>query len=201
MEEHLMQHCCKPVGNDGLLVLEQMNEHHANMAAWGFEHLRIDPQAHILDIGCGGGANIALMLKSTQGMVEGLDYSEVSVQKSGLLNEQAVKEGRCLIHRGEVSNLPFADTAFDLVTAFETIYFWPRIVEDFCEVYRVLKPGGLFFICNEDNGHAVRQAGIIKGMNLYDDQKIKNLLIGAGFSEIEISTKYPEDWVCALAVK
>lgn len=201
MEEHLMQHCCKPVGSDGIFVLEHMNEHHAGMAAWGFKHLDIDPQAHILDIGCGGGANIALMLQKTKNIVEGLDYSEVSVQKSSLLNEQNIKEGRCLIRQGEVSALPYPDLTFDLVTAFETIYFWPNIIEDFREVHRVLKPGGLFFICNEDNGHAIRQASIIKGMNLYDDHKIKNLLIQAGFSNIEISTKYPEDWVCALATK
>ena len=37
----------------------------------------------------------------------------------------------------------------DRVTAFETVYFWPELAQNFREVYRVLKPGGVFFICNE----------------------------------------------------
>ena len=36
--------------------------------------------------------------------------------------------------------------------AFETVYFWPELAQNFREVYRVLKPGGIFFICNEANG-------------------------------------------------
>ena len=39
-----------------------------------------------------------------------------------------------------------------MVTAFETVYFWPELAQNFREVYRVLKPGGVFFICNEANG-------------------------------------------------
>lgn len=44
------------------------------------------------------------------------------------------------------------DASFGLVTAFETIYFWPGLADCFREVYRVTKPGGTFFICNESNG-------------------------------------------------
>jgi ubiquinone/menaquinone biosynthesis C-methylase UbiE len=40
------------------------------------------------------------------------------------------------------SSLPFKDEKFDLATAFETIYFWPDLVNDFKEVNRVLKSGG-----------------------------------------------------------
>ena len=39
--------------------------------------------------------------------------------------------------------------SFDVVTAFETIYFWPDIEHCFNEVKKVLKPGGQFVIVNE----------------------------------------------------
>lgn len=52
------------------------------MAEWGLKSLKLKETDHILDIGCGGGANIAYMLKKcSKGTVNGIDYSEVSVEK------------------------------------------------------------------------------------------------------------------------
>ena len=51
-----------------------------------------------------------------------------------------------------MAELPFGAEQFEVVTAFETVYFWPELAQNFREVYRVLKPGGIFFICNEANG-------------------------------------------------
>ena len=48
--------------------------------------------------------------------------------------------------------MPFEDNTFDIVTAFETVYFWPDIEKSFGEVKRVLKPGGMFLIGCETNG-------------------------------------------------
>ena len=52
------------------------------------------------------------------------------------------------MQQASVAELPFEAEQFDVVTAFETIYFWPELAQNFREVYRVLKPGGTFFICN-----------------------------------------------------
>lgn len=38
---------------------------------------------------------------------------------------------------------------YDLATAFETIYFWPRLEKCFSQVANVLKPGACFLIVNE----------------------------------------------------
>ena len=51
--------------------------------------------------------------------------------------------------QGSVEHMNFTDASFDVVTAFETVYFWPGLPKCFQEVYRVLKPGGIFLICNE----------------------------------------------------
>lgn len=61
-----------------------------------------------------------------------------------------------MVLQGSVAGMIFAAGWFDLVTAFEAVYFWPDLPRSFREVYRVLKPGGTFFICNEcsdDTGH------------------------------------------------
>ncbi len=130
----------KPEGLFGRIMVKGMNGGgHAKMAEWGLSEVAISEVADILDIGCGGGGNIARLLKRCpKGTVTGIDFSPVSVQKSTKVNVKAIREGRCKVLEGNVANLPFADGSFDVVTAFETIYFWPDIEHCFNEVKRVL---------------------------------------------------------------
>ena len=143
----------KPVGFGGKIMVAMMNVGHSAVARWGLQFLNAAPDARVLDCGCGGGANIKRLLKKCpQGIVKGIDYSPVSVEKSKKVNETAIVEGRCTVLQGSVADMMFADNWFDAVTAFETVYFWPDLPQCFREVYRVLKPGGTLLICNESNG-------------------------------------------------
>ena len=101
----------------------------------------------VLDCGCGGGANIKTLLKLChKGKVHGIDYSAVSVEKMReKVNARAIAAGRCTVQQASVAELPFEAEQFDVVTAFETVYFWPELAQNFREVYRVLKPGGVIF--------------------------------------------------------
>ena len=133
----------KPVGFGGKLMVAMMNVGHSAVARWGLQFLNAAPDAKVLDCGCGGGANIKKLLKKCpQGIVKGIDYSSVSVEKSKKVNETAIAEGRCAVLQGNVADMIFAGDWFDAVTAFETVYFWPDLPQCFREVYRVLKPGG-----------------------------------------------------------
>ena len=143
----------KPVGFGGKIMVAMMNVGHSAVARWGLQFLNAAPDAKVLDCGCGGGANIKRLLKKCpEGIVKGIDYSPVSVEKSKKVNEAAIAEGRCTVLQGSVADMIFAGDWFDAVTAFETVYFWPDLPQCFREVYRVLKPGGTLLICNESNG-------------------------------------------------
>ena len=73
----------KPVGLGGKLMVSLMNLGHSPVAWWGLRFLNVAPDAKVLDCGCGGGANIKRLLKKCpQGIVKGIDYSPVSVEKS-----------------------------------------------------------------------------------------------------------------------
>ena len=114
----------------------------------GAEFLQPAPDAMVLDCGCGGGANIKTLLKlCPNGKVQGIDYSAVSVEKARKVNARAIAAGRCTVQQASVAELPFEAEQFDAVTAFETVYFWPELAQNFREVYRVLKPGGIFCGC------------------------------------------------------
>ena len=194
----------KPVGLGGKLMVAMMNLGHSPVARWGLHFLELTPDARVLDCGCGGGANMKRLLKKCpQGIVKGIDYSPVSVEKSKKVNEAAITEGRCAVLQGSVADMIFADDWFDAVTAFETVYFWPDLPRCFREVYRVLKPGGIFFICNEANGETAKDdkwTQIINGMTIYTDTALKAYLEQAGFCRIK-SHKNKKGWLCVTARK
>ena len=73
----------KPVGLGGKIMVAMMNLGHSPVARWGLRFLELTPDAKVLDCGCGGGANIKRLLKKCpEGIVKGIDYSPVSVEKS-----------------------------------------------------------------------------------------------------------------------
>ncbi len=75
----------------------------------------------ILDVGCGGGRTVSkLAAIATQGKVYGVDYSDESVAATKRTNVRWIDLGRVEIRHGSVSQLPFPDGMFDLVTAVET---------------------------------------------------------------------------------
>ena len=133
----------------------------------------------------------------------GVDYSPVSVEKARKVNRKAIECGRCAVTQGSVAELPFAALRFDLATAFETVYFWPDLPQCFREVFRVLRPGGVFFICNEcggENEKDDRWTEIIEGMTVYREGQLWEALRQAGFSGVQ-THKNEKGWLCAIAKK
>ena len=194
----------KPEGLGGKIMVAMMNSGHSKLADWGMSFLGLSTDAAVLDCGCGGGANLCKLLKRCpNGTVTGIDYSSVSVEKSKKLNAKTISEGRCCVLETSVAVLPFEDNKFDLVTAFETVYFWPGLVDCFREVYRVTKTGGIFLICNEATGDTDKNdkwTQLIDGMTIYRDAQLKTALREAGFTNIQIH-KNKKDWLCVTGQK
>ena len=165
-------------------MLTRMNRGtHARLAEWALT--LFEQEQKTLDIGCGGGANIARMLKRG-GEVYGLDYSPVSVSKSARHNRKAVMSGRCKVVCGDVTAMPFEDGTFDMATAFETVYFWQPIEVAFAEVNRVLKEGGKFGVFNDADGSGEPSENAKKlNLRVYTPEELTELMKCAGFDGVE----------------
>lgn len=205
MSKGFFQNTCKPEGSAGKLMISMMNIGHMRIATWGLSHLSILPSAHVLDIGCGGGSNVARLLKRCPyGTVTGIDYSSVSVEASQKKNKLSITQGRCEVLQGNVEELPFTDETFEAVTAFETIYFWPDLTSSFAQVFRVLRANGVFLICNESDGESKadeKWTSAIDGMRIYNGNELKTILQSVGFKEIEIQHDQSRHWLCVIAKK
>jgi ubiquinone/menaquinone biosynthesis C-methylase UbiE len=186
-----------------------MNASHSKLTDWGLTHVPIEKHYTILDVGCGGGRTVCkLAALATQGKVYGVDYSDESVAATKKTNARWIDLGRVEIRHGSVSQLPFPDDMFDLITAVETHFWWPNLPADMHEVFRVLKPGGtLILIAEVYKGANTAVSKLAEkyasrtGMILLSVEEHRELFTSAGYSDVHVIEERAKGWICALGRK
>jgi ubiquinone/menaquinone biosynthesis C-methylase UbiE len=199
----------KPSGWPGRFNLWRMNSSHSKLTDWGLRHISIDTHDTILDVGCGGGRTVAKLADiAKQGKVYGIDHSGESVAASKKYVAQYITLSRVEILHGSVSQLPFPNDMFDLVTAVETHFWWSNLPGDMREVLRVLKPGGtLIFIAEIYKGASTTAAKFAEkyasraGMALLTVDQHREHFTDAGYSNVQVIEERDKAWICALGRK
>ena len=200
----MLGQCRKPAGWLGRMVARGMNISHAPMTDWGLGHISIGKSDTILDVGCGGGGTIRkLTTIASEGVIYGIDYSEESTRISTRTNRESIEAGRVEIRQGAVSSLPYPDALFDLVTAIESHYFWPNLVNDMKEVLRVLKPGGtLALMGGEYRGGRYDQRNErwveLGNMAYHSIDEFDRLFRRVGFTEVHMHEEADKGWMCGI---
>jgi SAM-dependent methyltransferase len=92
-----------------------------------------DRRPHILDVGCGTGAN--LMMLSKYGDAEGVDISHDAL---AFCRERGLEK----VKHGAAEELPYEDGTFDLVTALDVVEHLDDDLAGLREMRRVLRPNG-----------------------------------------------------------
>jgi ubiquinone/menaquinone biosynthesis C-methylase UbiE len=186
-----------------------MNSRHSKVTDWGLSQASIGKQDIILDVGCGGGRTVSkLAAIATQGKVYGIDHSTESVAMAVRTNKQWIDIGRVEIREASVSRLPFSASAFDVITAVETHFWWSALPTDLREVLRVLKPGGRLIIIAEVykgsaafTSKAVEKYSEKTGMALLSVDQHRELFREAGYSDVQIITEPSKGWICCIGSK
>ena len=200
----LVKNAGHPKGFFGKVMIRVMNKEHSSLSLWGLSHLPKKEYRSALDIGCGGGINL-LRLSEFCDKVYGIDVSDLSVAESKKRCKKLLKAGRAEIATGKADALPYAEDSMDLVTAFETVYFWGDLTKCFSGVYRTLRKGGVFLIVNElkkDKNNPDKYENIreVLDLTVYDGEELVDALSGAGFKDASVFTE-GDDWICAVAIK
>lgn len=105
------------------------------------KNLGIKPNSNVIDLCCGTG-DLARLAKqiSPDANVIGIDFSEEMLK----IAKNKKSKGKIQYLQGDVTNLPYEDNSFDIVTmgfGLRNILNAEKAIE---EVYRILKPNGLF---------------------------------------------------------
>jgi SAM-dependent methyltransferase len=95
----------------------------------------LPPDAAILDVGTGTGANLRLLRDLGFARVVGVDFSAEAIRF-------CAEKGLGSVQPGDVCALPFADRRFDLVFATDVIEHVEDDLAALREIRRVLRPGG-----------------------------------------------------------
>ena len=103
------------------------------------QNLTIDQNTQVLDLCCGAGQTTRFLVQKSSN-VTGLDISPLALSRA----KNNVPQAKYV--EGLAQNMPLADNQFDLVHTSSALHeMTPQELEQiFKEVYRVLKPGGIF---------------------------------------------------------
>src|SRR5882762_6096699 len=109
---------------------------------------RITSEMRVLDAGCGGGRNLIYFFRSGF-KTSGVDQSSEAIAQIRSLAAQLAPHLPVDNFRvAAIEQMPFDDASFDVVIASAVLHFardeahWLAMVR---EMWRVLKPGGIFF--------------------------------------------------------
>jgi ubiquinone/menaquinone biosynthesis C-methylase UbiE len=98
----------------------------------------------VLDVGCGLGGTARHLAHQYDCRVTGIDITEEYVSVGEKLTELVCLHDRVLHQQGSALDLPYADGSFDVVCTEHAQMNIQDKKRFYCEIARVLKPGGRF---------------------------------------------------------
>ncbi len=183
----------KPTGLIGRLIGRLMNKFHTSLYTDYFNTKDIPNNFRILDIGCGGGKLLNYLSQRSEGFkLWGLDHSKEMIDLSSQLNSENIEKGQLKLLNGSVSKIEIENNSIDLVTAFETIQFWPEIDIALSEIFRVLDKGGRFLVINR---YPKEETKWWELANIKSEKDYKTKLEDTGFNDISIDLSFNNGWI------
>ena len=152
---------------------------------------------NVLDVGCGGGFTCEF-LANRGAFVSGIDQSEKCITKA---SEHAISEGLNIDYKtGVAESLPYANDTFDVVVCVDVLEHINNLNKTISEIYRVLKPHGIFFFDTINRNLKSRlimiwlledilkeiPPGVHDWNKFIQPKELTHLMISTGFSDIDI---------------
>mgnify|MGYP002633589274 CR=1 FL=1 len=119
------------------------------LAPYHHPSMEFGAEDHVLEIGCGVGAQMNILLK-THGSrkITGIDFSPEQIAKARILLTENIAQGKAELIQGSGVCMPFADNSIDVVYIFWVLEHFYNPLAILKDALRVLKPGGKFY-CTE----------------------------------------------------
>jgi ubiquinone/menaquinone biosynthesis C-methylase UbiE len=148
----IIQYLVKQSGNSngiiGSILLNTMEKVHADIIIRGLRSIDGLESIKVLDIGIGSGYSILAIDKMIHtSEIVGIDISETALSKAEhRIESQAKSNNRIVIEYGNVAKLQYNTNEFDVITSFQSHYFWPDFDANIQNVSDLLKENGIFIL-------------------------------------------------------
>ncbi|KAF8652370.1 hypothetical protein AX16_004398 [Volvariella volvacea WC 439] len=126
----------------GEAFLASLARHEHYLAA----QMVLRPGMRVLDVGCGVGGPAREIARFSDCQVIGLNNNDFQIQRARRYTRQAGLEGQVTFVKGDFMKLSeqFGENYFDAVYAIEATVHAPTWEGVYGEIFKVLKPGGVF---------------------------------------------------------
>lgn len=178
----IAQQLRKPSGDFANKIAAKMQEGNQPLYNLTRNTMEIFENDTILEIGFGSGIHFKNFLSLNNGLqLYGIDYSDEMVELATVNNEAFIETGQLILAKASSDLLPFEDEKFDKIFCNMVVYFWDEPEKHLEEIYRVLKPGGLFYTGMRSR-ESMREFPFTQfGFNLYTEEQWCTILEENGF--------------------
>ena len=166
---------------------------------WTLSLLNIKSDDRLLEVGFGPGFAIELVSKmASEGLIVGVDHSEVMVRQASKRNAKPIRDGKVVLQCGSASDLPKFNELFDKIFTINSIHFWNEPVDCLKELRKLLRPGGLIAVTLQPRSRSATDATTKE----IGKELVMNLE-RAGFSQVKLKIRQtnPVSVACALGVR
>ncbi|RZK44254.1 MAG: class I SAM-dependent methyltransferase [Pedobacter sp.] len=190
--KELAHQLSRPTGENGIRTADQMHISNIGMTRNTIAVLNLQNNDSVLELGHGNGSHInEIVGSSNQVVYQGLEISDLMMQQASTFNEVFVREGKAKFEIYDGENIPFKENSFDKIMTVNTLYFWKNPVLLLNELYRVLKPEGLF-CCTFAPEDFMKNLPFTKFVfKLYDSTRVEELAKASNFQKVDFS-RYAE---------
>lgn len=98
----------------------------------------------VLDVGCGVGGPARCIARFSDAHVVGLNNNDYQIGRAKLLTKEARLEHLLSYVKADFMQMPLQDNTYDAVYSIEATCHAPDRLGVYSEIFRVLKPGGLY---------------------------------------------------------
>lgn len=99
---------------------------------------------NVLDVGCGVGGPAREIARFTGANITGLNNNDYQIERANYNAKRFNLQDQLKFVKGDFMNMEFEPESFDAVYAIEATVHAPVLEGVYSEIYKVLKPGGVF---------------------------------------------------------
>ncbi|GAB7346742.1 hypothetical protein MBLNU459_g1851t1 [Dothideomycetes sp. NU459] len=153
----------------------------------------IKENMRVLDVGCGVGGPAREIVKFSGANVVGLNNNDYQIERATHYAEKEGLSHKLSFTKGDFMQMSFPENSFDAVYAIEATVHAPSLEGIYSQIFRVLKPGGVFGVYewlmtdaydNDNPHHREIRLGIEQGDGISNMEKIQvalDAMKAAGF--------------------